>query len=310
MTTTIKISFVFCFLAAWLWSDLAHGQQDPLFSQYYFNPLSINSGYAGARNSLNATFIAREQWVGAEGRPRTHAFSMHTPLKNESLAFGFNFMRDQVGPVQTTAVAADIAYRFQVSKKARLALGLKGGVNMFAAALTELENTDPNDLAFAQNLQNTPLPNFGVSAYWWSEEFFLGLSAPRLVENPVEMGTDMIQNQERRHFFLMGGYTFPMSRDLKFQPTFLTRYVAGAPLSIDLNANFYIHEWLWLGASARFGDSFGLIAAFRVSDQFRIGYSFDFQTNQLVNYAPGSHEFMMSYDIQFGKHKLKYPCWN
>jgi type IX secretion system PorP/SprF family membrane protein len=310
MTSILKISTVFCFLAALLWSENTSAQQDPLFSQYYFNPLTINSGYAGARNSLNATFIAREQWVGVEGRPRTHSFSMHSPLQNESIAFGFTFMRDQVGPVQSTVVAGDIAYRFKVSKKARLALGLKGGVNMFAAELSELEGTDPNDLNFAQNLQNTPLPNFGVSAYWWSEEFFLGLSAPRLIENQIPSGTDMIQNQEKRHFFLMGGYTFPMSEDVKFQPTFLSRYVSGAPVSVDLNANFYIHDWLWLGASARLGDSFGLIAAFRLSDQFRIGYSFDFQTNQLVNYTTGSHEFMMSYDIQFGKNRLRYPCWN
>lgn len=34
------------------------------------------------------------------------------------------------------------------------------------------------------------------------------------------------------------------------------------------------------------------------------------RNNQFVSYTTGSHEFMMSYDIQFGKNRLRYPCWN
>jgi len=29
------------------------GQQDPMFTQYFFNPLTVNSGYAGTRDALN-----------------------------------------------------------------------------------------------------------------------------------------------------------------------------------------------------------------------------------------------------------------
>lgn len=283
-------------------------QQDPMFTQYFFNPLSINSGYAGTREALNVTLLAREQWVGMEGRPRTQSLSIHTPLANESMAVGFSFLRDEIGPIKTTSVYGDFAYRINVTENSRLAFGLKAGLNLFTADLRSLQGTDGADVSFQQNLQNEPLPNFGFSLYWWADDFFVGLSTPKLMENDIdEVGNDMVQNREKRHFFLTGGYVFNLNESLKLKPTILTRYVAGAPVSVDVTANLLIEEKLWVGGMYRFGDAMGLLFSYQLTDQFRVGYSYDYGFSDLSGFNSGSHELMLSYDFVYKKAKTLSP---
>ena len=70
MTTFIKIitTAIFGIMFNGL---LSLAQKDPQFTQYYFNPLSTNSGYAGNKEVLWTNLIVRKQWLGIEGRPRT-----------------------------------------------------------------------------------------------------------------------------------------------------------------------------------------------------------------------------------------------
>ena len=51
-------------------------QQDPHYTQYMFNTMSINPAYAGSTGSLQALLLYRSQWVGVDGAPETQNFSM------------------------------------------------------------------------------------------------------------------------------------------------------------------------------------------------------------------------------------------
>lgn len=286
----------------------AIAQQDAMFTQYFFNPLSVNSGYAGSRDALSATLLAREQWVGIDGRPRTQTFTVQSPLPNDRLAVGLSVIKDQVGPVDNTALYGDIAYRFQVTEKARLSLGIKAGLNFFSANLQSLDGLDPADVSFSQNIANRALPNFGFGAYYWADNYFIGLSAPKLVEN--DLGTasgDYSQPKEKRHLFLTGGYVFTLTASVKFKPTTLIRYVAGAPVSADITANFLFNDRLWVGGMYRFGDAMGALVSFQINNQLRAGYSYDYTLSDLNNYNNGSHELMISYDFIFQKDKTLSP---
>jgi type IX secretion system PorP/SprF family membrane protein len=95
----------------------------------------------------------------------------------------------------------------------------------------------------------------------------------------------------------MGGYVFNLSEKLKFKPSFLGRVVSGLPATIDLNANFLIADRVWLGGMYRTGDAFGFMAQLVISNGLRLGYSIDFSTTELKNYQNGTHEVMVSYEL-------------
>jgi type IX secretion system PorP/SprF family membrane protein len=287
--------------------SVVQAQQDPLFSQYMFNTLAFNPAYAGSADVFTVMALSRHQWVGFEGAPSTQTFLAHTPLRNQNLALGFTAMTDKVGPARQTGAFVDLAYRIRTGADTRLSFGLKGGVNAFQADLANLATVNPDQANV--NVQGELMPNFGFGLYWHAPRYYVGLSAPKLLENelvPASNGVITTSN-EVRHFFLMGGYVLDIGRDLKFKPSLMARVVQGAPLSVDLNASFLLRERIWFGAMYRLGNAFGVFGQYQVNDQLRIGYAFDLTTTKLGAYNAGTHEVMLSYDLRFIKGRTISP---
>ncbi|MBK9416837.1 MAG: type IX secretion system membrane protein PorP/SprF [Flavobacteriales bacterium] len=284
-----------------------HAQQDPLYSQYMFNTLAFNPAYAGSADVFTVMALSRHQWVGFEGAPATQTFLAHTPLRNQALALGLTAMTDKVGPARQTGAFLDLAYRIRTGTDTRLSFGLKGGVNSFQADLAGLATVNPDQANV--NVQGQLMPNFGFGLYWHAPRYYVGLSAPKLLENElVPASTGVITtSSEVRHFFLMGGYVLDLGRDLKFKPSFMTRVVKGSPLSVDLNASFLLRERIWFGALYRLGNAFGVFGQYRVNDQLSVGYAFDLTTTKLGAYNAGTHEVMLSYDLRFIKGRTISP---
>ena len=65
-----------------LWVLSAQGQQDPQYTQYMYNTLSVNPAYAGSRGELSMTAIYRSQWTGLDGAPETFNINFHSPIRN------------------------------------------------------------------------------------------------------------------------------------------------------------------------------------------------------------------------------------
>ncbi|MBL7950377.1 MAG: type IX secretion system membrane protein PorP/SprF [Flavobacteriales bacterium] len=294
-------------IAGSLLTERALAQQDPLYSQYMFNTLAFNPAYAGSADVFTVMALSRHQWVGFEGAPATQTVLAHTPLKAQNLALGFTAINDRIGPSRQTAVYADFAYRVRTGEDTRLSFGLKGGINMYQADLAKLTTVevDPSNVNTASQL----LPNFGFGMFWHSPRYFVGLSAPKLLENQLDAvnAGAVVRSSEARHYFLIAGYVMDLSRDIKFKPSFMFRTVEGAPLSLDVNANFLLRERIWFGAMYRLGNAFGVMGQYQLTDQLRAGYAFDLTTTRIGSYNAGTHEIMLSYDLRFLKGRTISP---
>lgn len=293
----MKLRHIACI--ALLMALQARAQQDPLFSQYMFNTLAVNPAYAGSADVFTVMALSRHQWVGFAGAPATQTVLAHTPLPKENMALGLSLLNDKVGPTRQTGAYIDYAYRIRTGPSSRLALGLKGGVNLYQADLAALTSVDPD--AANVNITGKALPNFGFGLFWHTPRAYFGASTPKLLENDIDAVNQagIVTASEVRHFFLLGGYVLDLDRSVKFKPSFMVRVVSGAPLSVDLNANFLFRERIWLGAMYRVGNSVGVLGQYQVNDQFRIGYAFDLTTTRIGAYNAGTHEIMLNYDLRF-----------
>jgi type IX secretion system PorP/SprF family membrane protein len=276
----------------------SYGQQDPMYTQYMYNTLSVNPAYAGSRDALSITGLLREQWVGIDGAPSTQSLVVHSPIYGDNMGLGLSVVNDQVGPIHQTMLFADYSYSIQTTDNAKLAFGLKAGMNILQGDLLSLHSNNSGDQAI-YDISSKLLPNVGVGVYYYSDKGYLGLSAPKLLQQSISTYTNnnASDNVERRHYFLIGGYVFDLSEHIKFKPAFLVKAVSGAPLSIDLSGNFFFNEKFGVGLAHRFDDSFSGLLQYYVTPQFRIGYSYDFTTTDLRHYNSGSHELMLGYDF-------------
>lgn len=286
-------------------------QQDPLNTLYIQNPATVNPAYSGSKDALTATISHREQWTGFDGAPSTTNFNIHSPIQDKSLAVGLGLVNDVIGPVKQTGVYADVVYRFQVTNDGFLRVGLRGGGNFFNANFKDLvtdqsgENTDP---AFQQNISGEFLPTVGFGAYFSNQKFYGGISIPSFLTSEVTAeGASIPSYREALHVHFIGGALFELNPSVTLKPSTAIRFVSGSPVAVDLTAQAIIANKLGIGIMHRFGDSFGGIAQFFLSEQFTIGYAYDYTTSDFGAVNNGTHEVMLSYDFIYRNSKIRSP---
>ncbi|UJH89766.1 type IX secretion system membrane protein PorP/SprF [Antarcticibacterium sp. 1MA-6-2] len=289
-----------------LFSIKGIAQQDPLFTQYMYNMSVINPAYATDNpGMLNLGGIYRSQWVGIDGAPSTASFFAHTPL-SERVEVGLSIVHDEIGDViKENNITADFAYVLPLDdNNNKLSFGVKAGITTFDGNISRLETNQPNDPAF-QDISEL-FPVFGVGAFWFGDNHYLGISAPNLftskhLEN--EQGLKAL-GEENVHYFLTGGYVFDLSNDFKLKPAFMARGVEGAPLSVDITANVLMFNRLEAGIGYRLDESVTGLINFAVTPGLRVGYAYDYTTSNLGNYNDGTHEFLLLFDLDlFGLSK-------
>ncbi|TXE06375.1 type IX secretion system membrane protein PorP/SprF [Seonamhaeicola algicola] len=277
-------------------------QQDPQFTQYMYNMSVINPAYATANEGiLNLGGLYRTQWVGLEGAPKTGTFFAHTPV-NDKIELGISFTNDDIGDiVSENNIYADFAYVLPVGIESKISFGLKAGVTLFDTNFNDLmlqSGGSSSDQAFDENISKA-FPNLGVGAFFFADNYYLGISAPNM------LSTKHIENEngitatgvENVHYFFTGGYVFDIDKNLKLKPAFLARAVKGAPMAVDVTANVLINEKLEAGLGYRLGDAISGLVNFRITPELKVGYAYDFTTNNLGDYNSGSHEIFILFDV-------------
>jgi len=282
-------------------------QQDPLFSQYMFNKLAVNPGYAGSRELLTADILYRYQWVNIEGAPKTLSASVHSPLTNPHLALGANIINDVIGPLNYTTAMATFAYRI-IFPKGKLSFGLQAGVKNNGIVLSKINSYDQQDPFMISNIKKKVVPDANFGVYYYSDKFYAGLSSHQLLQNQSLVVEDSAGNVSLtrllRHFYGMTGVAIPLGENVIFRPSLLAKFVHNAPPQLDLNTSFLFANTLWLGASYRTEGAVALIVELNVAQNLRIGYSYDMWLNELKAYNKGSHEIRLSYDFNINKRML------
>ncbi len=275
-------------------------QQDPMYTQYYFNMQTINPAYAGTWDRLGISVLGRYQWVGMDGAPTTYTASLQSPIRLENVALGLNMVADKVGKEKRISVSGDYSYRVKVSANSDLRLGLKGNVTNYSNDLNDYTTyPDGQTEIYSGNFDSKYKLNFGVGCFLSSDRYYIGFSIPRLLNTTIE-GEYNTAYSEMRHYFLSAGYVWDIGNDLKFKPTVLVKAVENASVQTDFTANFLIMDKVWLGAMYRIQNAYGFIAQFVIQEHVRIGYAVDFSTSKIVSNS-GTHEIMLSYE--FGKRK-------
>jgi type IX secretion system PorP/SprF family membrane protein len=310
MKTFKKIILVLILTAG---SLTINAQQAPMYTHYMYNTLVINPGYAGSRDALTVTALYRSQWVDFKGAPVTQTLTMHMPLKNEHIGVGLSVLNDKIGPSNNTSVMADFAYIMKLTKKSKLALGLSAGANIFQASLNSLNLDQQSDPIFQNNVNNHATPNFGFGAYYYRERFYAGISVPNILENNYSVvnqanGKTLIGN-EQRHYYFIAGTLLNITDNVAFKPTTFIKVTDAAPIEVDITASFIIMKKLLIGAMFRTGDAFGGLIGLDITDQFHLGYSYDWSYGlQTFKYNQGSHEIVLRYDfLLFDKKQIHSP---
>ena len=297
----IKLTF---FAVVVLFSVKALGQQDPQFTQYMYNMSIINPAYSTDEPGvMNLGALYRAQWVGLDGGPRILTFFAHSPVK-ENVELGLNLVHDEIGDiVKETNVNADFAYKLKLSETSNFSFGIKAGASFFNTDFTSLQlgsGGSSTDIAFDENIKQT-YATLGAGAFYFTDHYYLGISAPNMLNNTHLEEKNGVKGfgKENVHYFFTGGYVFDIHPDFKLKPSFMARAVGGAPVNVDINANVLLYDKLEAGLGYRIGDALTGLVNFKISQNLRVGYAYDYTTSNLGKYNNGTHEIMLLFNLGF-----------
>ncbi len=278
-------------------SNQAFTQQDPLYSQYMFNLLTINPAYAGNREILSTVALYRSNFRNPQGTPQTRMLSADWSLPDNRVGLGLHLYNDDLVVVNNTGLFGAYAYYIHM-RGGTLSFGLQGGLTRYNLN-NDLALHDYNDPVFQADQQKWRF-NIGSGFFFHTDKLYMGLSAPKIIgQGQVRINEgENIQNQST-HWFMVGGYVFDVGPDIKLKPSTLLAIVPGAPPHVDINLNTWLHDVVALGVSYRTGRAFVTMLELQMSPQLRAGFAYDYIIGDFNHL--NSYEIMMRYE--FGKTK-------
>jgi type IX secretion system PorP/SprF family membrane protein len=277
-------------------------QQDPQFTQYMFNTLYYNPGYAGVEGVTKMTAIARTQWLGYQptsgggGAPQTQIITMSTPIYKLNSGFGGYISNDQLGPLNNLEVQASYAYHLGF-KDSKLSLGVRAGAytqTINAGLYRPIQNGDP---AIPSGQSSQSRPDLAFGAFYRKEKYYAGVSVDHLTKATFDFGTSQ-RSPLQPHLYVTGGYFYEVNFDLKVQ--FCTLIQSDfTKTTFNLSALAYLKDTMWGGLSFRQSDAAILLLgySFMKDKSLRLGYGLDYVIKDQAAKQPTSQEFMLSYQL-------------
>lgn len=312
-------------------------QQDPHFTQYMYNKLFMNPGYAGMKHSFCFTGIMRQQWAGFDGSPRSGVFSGDWYAESLRGGVGINFLYDQLGFERNLAYRINYSFHIEQILGGTLGIGIEGGGMTKTVGPTGSQSwvattnwtTDPN---VPPQLKASKM-DFGAGLWFEREEMYFGISSTHLSAQQFNGGTATVNNvphpmlyQAAHHYFITGGYSRAM-QNWKLQPSFLVKSDATVT-SFDLNFTALYNDKVWFGATYRHKDAICPMIGFNwilgsdgrggnnrdsydgrlggssgknTMQMLRVGFAYDYTTSRLNDYNNGTFELFVNYCIPWEK---------
>jgi type IX secretion system PorP/SprF family membrane protein len=287
----------------------ASAQQDPQMTQWFNDLAAFNIGAAGEDDLTHVNAWYRDQWMGVYGAPVTTMINVHSNVDFIPGALGLQIYQDEIGQESNTMVKLGYAYHLSpLANGAHIGVGLN--VSLFSKSF------DAEWIA-VDDWQNDPaIPDQGASGssadldlgvfMRKGNEYYAGLSMTHIAE--VQMSShDIVPT---RHYYLMGGYNYPLNGDqLLLRSNLLAKTDLNAT-AVDANVNVLWEDFVWGGLTWRPGDAVAPSAGVQYSmskkegitsstQVFKVGVSYDVTTSELRSYSSGSLEAFFSYAFKF-----------
>jgi type IX secretion system PorP/SprF family membrane protein len=303
----------------------AFSQQQSLYSQYTLNKYLYNPAIAGADGYTSVNLLARKQLIGFENSPGTYVFSGQTRLLPESyivkmmqvkkkeskktrsgrIGLGGSVFTDQNGAIGKTGFQFTYAYHLNFNNKAQLSFGLSASGYQFHLREVKAikDNTDP---LLDGNSKTFFIPDANFGTYLLTDHFYGGFSTSNLFGAYLKLGKNALDEYRiPRYYYLVGGYKWYPTEDLKVEPSFIMQTRKGSP-EVDFNTTVTYRSELWGGLSYRTDKTMVIMAGFSMQGLV-IGYAYDISFNTVSNYTHGSHEIIAGF--KFGDNSASRTRW-
>ncbi len=309
--------------------------QDPVFTQYFLVPETLNPGFSGFMETTYAGIIHREQWPDLDLKIDTDYAFVNTWNESANSGFGISVLnqRENATNYNFAQVNANYAYKVKISDDwdfrpaIEVGFGLKSFAfkNLLLKDQINIRTGNINASSIDPVLGNDKIVFFDFSAgmVFNIEKMWIGLSMKHLNKPNISFATN--GNLPLNTFFsLSTGYEFLLADyiDVVFFPYATKMFVTsnymqqGRYNRLDIGASI-LFEKMFFGAAAvtnpsKNGINSQLLTSVNFFtglqyDHLRLGLSYDVNTSK-IGRTGGIYELSLTY--QFNLDKKCFGCPN
>jgi type IX secretion system PorP/SprF family membrane protein len=303
----------FLFFPLVLLFGVAVAQQDPEFSQYMQSNLTVNPGYAGSKDAICASALAREQWVGLKGAPSTKVVNVDAAVKpfKVNSGIGVSILSDNLGFDKNIGLNVAYAYRMNVNNgNGKLGIGVSAGfynkaLNATWDAGKSSDNVDASqDPTIPSTKETASVFDLGFGLFYKSENVYFGLSSTHLTQPKFSYSKS--NSSLARHYYLTTGYNIALPNpSFDLQPSVFIG-TDGSSSRVDLNTVLVYNKRVWGGVSYRLNAAVIGMLGIEFANGLKVGYSYDFSTTSIRKNNSGSHEIMIGYCFNIITEKIPH----
>ncbi len=285
----------------------AFAQQEQMYTQFLFHKNELNPAANTQDNNFRAQFSYRQQWIGFDGAPETIQLGVHLPIDRNRAGISLGITQHEIGISKRFNATGSFNYGFTLGK-GKFNIGIDGQYRRLGLDFTDSRlvgsydiNLDPS---FDRGSFNQSYFNFGLGLYYATPKYFLGVSAPRLLNQDVRLDeSNELDYMEKRNWYIMGGLELAINDKFQLLPQILFKTTENSPLNVDFNLLSWYDDLLLGGIGLRsYRDfdsssvqSINLLAGIKISQKFIISFSYDISLTNIRRYQDGSIELSMIY---------------
>lgn len=278
----------------------ATAQQYPFYTQWIFNPYTINPSMVAAGRRTEANVSYRQQWTGIKDGPRTMQFDIQHPI-DPRMAIGLTVYNDRTVLLSATSAMLTFGYKVPIATNHSIGFGISAGIYSNRIRQEEISNVDSNDPAILNSTSNNFAFNgqFGVNYNF--KNLTLGFSMLQLVDHQTlsEDNFQKVTFSQLKNKIAFATYRFNLVADTwALQPSFTYRFNENNLNLYEAGAFVSYKNILDVGGGYR--QYFGANAMLRVHiKDIEIGFAYDFPTPNMQVSTGGSNEVQLKW--RFGK---------
>lgn len=329
MTQKVRyITFITLFL---FWVQLIKGQ-DPVYSQFYIDPLQLNPAFTGNTTIPKFALSYRMQWPLIAQAYNTYSASYDQYFTDARSGFGMNILSDNAGNGIYThsKIGLFYAYRLQFNDGSFIKLGIEGTGVQNRLNWEKLVFTDQLDPQFGSvSPGGSPYPSSEVQPeqltrnyidasfgmLYYNPKYYVGASLKHInspSDNFLGINENLFSGLPIRVSFQAGAEIHVGDYNIGRYETFISPnilYVKQGDFA-QLNVGAYVNSGVFfLGTWYRHANTNPDAVIFSAGVRqggFKIGYSFDLTISKLGINSGGAHEIGISFLIGEEEKESKY----
>ena len=278
----------------------------------FFNPIQLNSAFAGSGKTIRSTYSYTDQWSALPGSFLTNNFALDFNLEqlNSGVGFSTSLWKGGVASFQQNNFDLHYAYRLKIGDSTALCFGMRAGYlqNNFSDDYTFISDIVGGESPVLNSEQDGVL-NLGAGIGLFSSNYWFGYAVNHL--NQSELSSQKLNVQHQLHGSYLVNFTlnaFGTNHYCSLHPVFNLSYQT-QNTQFDVGA-YAVVDIVIFGAFYQLGSKGELQEkAYHNAPSFSIGF---YEHNVVINYMltiepalGNSHQIGLFYEIDTVKRRLK-----